>query len=163
MPHEVAPQFARSLAVLRLLPTAERLCRTDWQAGVGAERVEQAICGEPVYVAAIPAARVGVDRSRRQPDLRHRERLGARRDIVAFEFDFALEGIGLRNQLAAEIAGRGGRLLGVLLPECNRGASQRRAEFTTVHSHHFLPALTLKAASSGFASAAAFSSIPCFR
>src|ERR1035441_9196080 len=33
---EVAPQFAAALAVFRLLPTAQRLCRTHRKAGIGA-------------------------------------------------------------------------------------------------------------------------------
>ena len=61
MAREVAAQFAGALAVLRLLPSAERFRRANRQSGIGAEGVQQTVGREPLHVAAIPLLRVVVD------------------------------------------------------------------------------------------------------
>src|SRR5258708_37595158 len=55
--HEMAAQFTRALAILRLLPASQRLSGTGRQASIDSERVEQPSRRESRQLATIPCPR----------------------------------------------------------------------------------------------------------
>ena len=103
MAREVAAQFAGALAVLRLLPSAERFRRSNRQSGIGAERKQQTVLRQPLHIAAIPLLRVVVHATGQQADLRHGKGFRPGRNILARELQRSFEGRGLRRERPAEI------------------------------------------------------------
>src|SRR5262245_35518158 len=107
----MAAQFARSLPVLRLLPSAQRLYITRAESRIHAERVQQPIRVQSRNVAAIPFLRVGKDAVRQQPDLPHRKWFGLERDWFRCELRLAFESGRIRSDRPPEVARRRRRLL----------------------------------------------------
>src|SRR6516225_12079721 len=70
---EMSAQFARSLPILRLLPTTEWFRRTHRQSRIGAERIQEAVRLQSGHVAAVPLLRIEVDIVRQQSNLTHWE------------------------------------------------------------------------------------------
>jgi hypothetical protein len=61
MSHEMTAQLARALLVFEPLPTAQRLRRSDRQAGIDTEGIEQTVGGETSHVSTIPFVRFVVN------------------------------------------------------------------------------------------------------
>ena len=81
---EVTAQLA-----FRLFPASQR-SRRGREPGVEAEIVDQTVGREPLHVTAIPF--LGFPEARiEEPHLRHRERLGARRDVPPRESQFTFK------------------------------------------------------------------------
>src|SRR5262249_54814183 len=88
---EMTTQFARSLTVLRLLPTSERLRRSHRQSSVGAERIQETIRLQSCHIATVPLLRIEVHIVREQSNPAHGKRLYPRRNIPAREFERPIE------------------------------------------------------------------------
>ena len=91
MSGEMTAELAGALAVLRLLPAAQRLRGSGRQTCVGAERIEHALRVESGHVRAVPFLRLGVHAVWQQAHLRHRERLRPERNGPQREFQLCVE------------------------------------------------------------------------
>src|SRR5260221_298449 len=100
----MAAQFAAALAVGFLLPASERLRGADRQSSVFAEVIKQAIGRQALHVAAIPFGNLGIDAGQ-QLDLRHREWLDSRGDVLARELDGRFERRHFGSRPAARLTG----------------------------------------------------------
>src|ERR1041384_806783 len=107
MTREMAPQFACTLAVVRLFPAAEWFGRSYGQANVGAKGVQQPVGFETRHVATVPLLRIMIRAAGQEANLRHGKRFHLARYVLPRELDRAIEWRRVRGQRPPEIAGSG--------------------------------------------------------